>query len=551
MQISNPQYPRHPNYRSNSSSSVLCRRNLAIAFFIVILTVGYFLSLLSVYNRLDERITQLTTAEAKDDQQHDEKEHNITITLNNMTDVSTELIAIKAKLISQEEALAELRNTESELNSTVSQLNHTVNNVQKHIEEQVEEVNENVSSQNSLMAYQFAGTFAILGSLISFWHMMNHIRKLNEPMIQRKIIAIMWMIPIYSISSWLGLVFVSAQTYLSLIKDFYEAYIIYTFLSFLIAVLARGNRNAVIDLLAQHADHLKSPINFRFWKKKKVYDSPRHKAEAVLDQCQILCMQFVLIRPLSSIIIIICDAIHESTWDYRYPQFYMMWVVNISIFFAFTGLLRFYHVVKNDLNWINPFAKFMCIKGVVFLTFWQGIVISFIANAVYNQGQFDEFDPLFWSKQAQSFLVCLEMFLFAISHCFVFPTDEWEVGYREREKRRIKAKFGDNLALRDFVKDVKMVMRKKKKGKSPSKSGIDDYEHQSPGSRSALMRSASDEDGNNDDEIDIDWKEGWSRIEHYIDIVESVEDSPGDDLKLEVDEGDVKEAKNDMHHTIA
>jgi hypothetical protein len=451
---------------------------------------------------------------------HNAQEHNITMEIHNMTDVSDELIEIKTKLADQRIELQNLKDiVEFQLNTTVKELDNTVKQVQEDVQQQVNEVNENVSSQNSLMAYQFAGTFAILGSLISIWHMMSHLRKLNEPMIQRKIIAIMWMVPIYSISAWLGLVFVGAQAYLSLIKDIYEAYIIYTFLSFLISVLARGNRNAVIDLLTQHADHLKPPIKFKFWKKRKIFATPRQKAEAVLDQCQLLSMQFVLIRPITSIATIICDSFHESSWDYRYPQFYIIWIVNISIFFAFTGLLRFYHVVKNDLNWINPFAKFLCIKGIVFLTFWQGIAISFIANAVYSQAEFEDFNALEWSKEAQSFLICLEMFMFAIAHCFVFPTEEWEPGYRGREKRRIKAKFGDNLALRDFVKDVKLVMMKKQL-KSPT--------HSSPDGKSALMRSTSDEI------LDVDWRQGWSRIEQYIDLVDST-DGEENDLQLEVE----------------
>ena len=537
--------------QSNSStqSSHRTRQTVITVTLFVLLTIAYSISLVSVYNKLNSRITTLTTTTNQFDNEHDIQDHNITVQLNNMTDVSHEIANLKASLLSQSNELTKLKKTVIfELNTTVKELNHTVKEVQKNIEQQVQEVSDNVSSQNSLMAYQFAGTFAILGSLISFWHMMSHIRKLNEPMIQRKLIAILWMVPIYSISAWLSLVFTSAETYLSLIKDIYEAYIIYTFLSFLIAVLARGNRNAVIDLLAQHADQLKPPIKFAFWKKKQVFASPRHKAEAVLDQCQILCMQFVFLRPFTSLITIICDAIHESSWDYRYPQFYIMWIVNISIFFAFTGLLRFYHVVKNDLNWINPFAKFLCIKGIVFLTFWQGIVISFIANAVYAQtSELGQFDALEWSKEAQSFLICLEMFMFAIAHCFIFPTDEWEPGYREREKKRIKAQFGDNLALRDFVKDVKLVMRKKK-SQNPKKK----YSRVNNGSP---MKSEYDLENQSDEELDVDWKQGWSRIEQYIDIVESTSGSSQDnqnDLHLTVDTVDKKnEDGDDSDHVFA
>lgn len=523
---------------------------------VLVLSLAFSFSLKSVYDKLNDRITTLTTAEQINDRKHAQNEFNITVQLENMTDVSNELVAIKNSILHQKNQIYNLKNiVENQLSNTVEQLNNTVQKVQEDVNQQVQEVNDNVSSQNSLMAYQFAGTFAILGSLISFWHMMNHIRKLNEPMIQRKILAIMWMIPIYSISAWLGLVFVEAQAYLSLIKDLYEAYIIYTFLSFLIAVLARGNRNAVIDLLAQQADHLKPPIKFQFWRKKQTFATPRHKAEAVLDQCQIMCLQFVLIRPVTSISMIVCDAVHESSWDYRYPQFYIMWIVNISIFFAFTGLIRFYHVVKNDLNWMNPFAKFLCIKGVVFLTFWQGIVISFIANAVYKQTEVGDFNAMEWSKEAQSFLICLEMFMFAIAHCFVFPTDEWEAGYRERMKRRIKAKFGDNLALRDFVNDVKLVMMKKNNknpnaGKKKKKKRRNAANEDSP-DKGALMRSSSFDSENEDEDLDIDWGQGWSRIEQYIDIVDSGDGDELTDLRLQVDSGKADESDKDKSFVLA
>ena len=78
------------------------------------------------------------------------------------------------------------------------------------------------------MVYQLAGTFTLLSCLISMWHMTAHLRKMNQPVIQRKILAILWMSPIYAVTSWFSLVFHSAEGYLAIIKDGYEAYIIYT-----------------------------------------------------------------------------------------------------------------------------------------------------------------------------------------------------------------------------------------------------------------------------------------------------------------------------------
>jgi len=357
-----------------------------------------------------------------------------------------------------------------QVNATMTHFNSTVEKVQTDVEHQVKEVNDNVSSQNSLMAYQFAGTFAILGSLISFWHMTSHVRKLNEPIVQRKIIAIMWMIPIYSVTSWLGLVFTQTYGFLSLIKDIYEAYVIYTFLSLLIAILGRGNRDSVIELLIKHSDHLKPPMQLPFTSNQS-FSSPREKANAILDQCQLFCMQFVFLRPITSVVTVVADSFNENRWELSMPQFYMMLMTNVSIFFAFTGLVRFYYAMKDELMWCNPFNKFLCIKGIVFMTFWQSVVISFIAHAIFENAE-DELNlnpdekATEWSKEAQSFLICLEMFAFAIAHCFVFPVEEWESGYREKQQRKIKAKFGDSLALRDFVKDVKTVMKSRKTSSS-------------------------------------------------------------------------------------
>ena len=70
-------------------------------------------------------------------------------------------------------------------------------------------------------------------------------------------------------------------------------------------------------------------------------------------------------------------------------------------------------------------------------------------------------DPIDWSRRIQNFVICLEMLFFAIGHCFVFPTDEWAPGYQPRVRAH-KQKFGDGIALRDFVKDVKLLVKTRK-----------------------------------------------------------------------------------------
>eukprot|EP00545_Synedropsis_sp_CCMP1620_P006973 CAMPEP_0119030084 /NCGR_PEP_ID=MMETSP1176-20130426/40851_1 /TAXON_ID=265551 /ORGANISM="Synedropsis recta cf, Strain CCMP1620" /LENGTH=690 /DNA_ID=CAMNT_0006986449 /DNA_START=753 /DNA_END=2825 /DNA_ORIENTATION=+ len=367
---------------------------------------------------------------------------------------------------------AQLRSTLNELNQTVAVaeaiIHNEVDKVKTDVESYVRTTQDQFSMENSFMIYQLAGTFTLLSCLISMWHMTAHLRKFNQPIVQRKILAILWMCPIYAVTSWVSLVFHDAEGYMAIIKDFYEAYIIYQFLSFCISVLGGADREAVVDLLAQHADHLSPPIRCDALCNTNKYENDnRGLAAAVLLQCQCFAMQFVFFRPLTTIATFVLDKMEYygptgNPMDYRSPQVYIIGIQNLSIFIAFTGLLKFYHAVDEELAWCRPFAKFLCIKGVVFMTFWQGLAITILASSTDVGGT----DATEWARSAQNFLVCLEMLLFSIAHFYCFPTEEWEEGYKASHT---KSQFGDTIALGDFFKDVKLLLltsNKKKKKKS-------------------------------------------------------------------------------------
>lgn len=395
----------------------------------------------------------------------------------NLNDVRTELKNVKTELTAEKAKIEHIDHTmTTQIAPTIKELDTTVSNATVSMTSAVKKVNEDVSTavstQDSFLAYQFAGIFTLIGGLISIWHMTAHLSHFNEPIVQRKILAILWMGPLYSLTSFLSLVFVTAEAFLAVIKDCYEAYCIYTFLSFLIAVLGRGDRNAVIDLLASRADQLKMPVypcdllssghTYRY------ENDPKAKAEAVLHQCQLFAMQFVLLRPLTTIAMIISNLLYQGEWDFRSPQLYFVVITNISVCVAFSGLLKFYHAVHKDLEWCRPFPKFLCIKGVVFMTFWQYMALAIFAKIYVNN--FESSDAAReWTTKAQNFLVCLEMLFFAVAHFFIFPTEEWEEGYRTKTRRSSQTKIGDHIAFRDFVQDVKLLLKARKEVKGNRK----------------------------------------------------------------------------------
>jgi hypothetical protein len=404
------------------------------------------------------------------------------------TDVISRLATLEHDLKTTTDRVEdELSRTEKviskQLDETVNQLSDTVAEAKKEIEDEVDKVKADVeqyvlitqdqfSMENSFMVYQLAGTFTLLSCLISMWHMTAHLRKMNEPDVQRKILAILWMSPIYAVTSWFSLVFHSAEGWLAIIKDGYEAYVIYQFLAFCIAVIGKGDRNTVVDHLSRHAEHLTPP--FRIFGCFEIcgccipdpYESSRALADAILLQCQVFALQFVLFRPLTTIGVVVCDRLEyygagDGPTDYRSPQFWLTVVQNLSIFTAFAGLLKFYHAVDSELAWCRPFAKFLCIKGVVFMTFWQGLAISTVATMT-DAGDSE------WAKSAQNFLICMEMLAFSIAHFYCFPTDEWQEGYRVKQSH---GAFGDSIALNDFFSDVKLILTSNESKKPKTKKG--------------------------------------------------------------------------------
>eukprot|EP00550_Attheya_septentrionalis_P005855 CAMPEP_0198284952 /NCGR_PEP_ID=MMETSP1449-20131203/4304_1 /TAXON_ID=420275 /ORGANISM="Attheya septentrionalis, Strain CCMP2084" /LENGTH=425 /DNA_ID=CAMNT_0043982177 /DNA_START=326 /DNA_END=1600 /DNA_ORIENTATION=+ len=374
------------------------------------------------------------------------------------------------------------------------QLDQLKYQIEHQQQSQIQELSDQVHQEKSMATYHMALTFTLLTCLIAGFHITSHLRNMNEPTVQRKILAILWMSPIYGITSFLSLVFPVLEGYLSIIKDFYEAYVIYQFLSFLIAVLGReGDRNSVVDVLARH-EHLDPPYKcLNSFYHPHPDESDWAMANAVLMECQILVMQFVFFRPMTSIISFVLFTVDgnekdDSSSSFSYfasAQFLVAMIQNVSVFFAFAGLLKFYHAVRDDLLWCQPFSKFLTIKGIVFMTFWQGMVISIVfhihSGTWKEEGgdsntttESSDENSVASAASIQNLLICLEMLIFSIAHWCVFPIDEWEKDYRPKKYEKL------GMGFKDFVTDVNMIMDHRKKsprdGLSPTSSDDDDIE---------------------------------------------------------------------------
>ena len=105
------------------------------------------------------------------------------------------------------------------------------------------------------------------------------------------------------------------------------------FLSFLVAILGRGDRNATVDVLAKYENHLKPPISLvSLFRKEEYKDDPRGKADAVLFQCQKFTWSLSFSSPYLPLPWRCLMFLYHGSWDYKSPQFYIAAISNLSVF---------------------------------------------------------------------------------------------------------------------------------------------------------------------------------------------------------------------------
>ncbi|XP_034300848.2 transmembrane protein 184C isoform X2 [Magallana gigas] len=117
------------------------------------------------------------------------------------------------------------------------------------------------------------------------------------------------------------------------------------------------------------------------------------------------------------------DAYHEGDFDFKSAWSYLTIINNISQIWAMYCLVLFYKAMKEELAPIKPIPKFLCVKFVVFFSFWQSVLIAILVklNWIPQGGAWDFYDSIQQvATGLQDFLICIEMFLAAIAHYFSF-----------------------------------------------------------------------------------------------------------------------------------
>ncbi|KAK4711257.1 hypothetical protein R3W88_005770 [Solanum pinnatisectum] len=260
------------------------------------------------------------------------------------------------------------------------------------------------SGFSALLSMHF--TIQLLSQHLFFW---------KNPKEQKAIIMIICMAPLYAIDSFVGLLDIrGSKTFFMLldsVKECYEAVAIAKFLALMYSYLNISiSKNIVPDEIKGREIHHSFPMTL-FQPRTARLD---HRTLKLLKHWT---WQFVIIRPACSILMITLQILG------LYPS-WLSWtftiILNISFSVAMYSLVVFYHVFSKELQPHKPLSKFICIKGIVFFSFWQGLLVKILVSWGIIKSHHFWLDVEHLQEAIQNVLICVEMVFFSVMQQYAY-----------------------------------------------------------------------------------------------------------------------------------
>lgn len=262
-------------------------------------------------------------------------------------------------------------------------------------------------------AWFIGGLFVLMALPITLWEITQHLVHYTKPYLQKHIIRILWMVPIYALNAWLALLFPTYAIYMDTLRECYEAYVIYNFMIYLLNFL-----NAEMDLEAVLEE--KPQVTHFF---PLCCLPPWKNGRELIQGCKHGILQYTVVRPITTVIALICElagVYQENKFTPSNAYTYVVCINNLSQFVSMYCLVLFYKANHEELKPMNPIGKFLCIKMVIFFSFFQGFVISILVWSGAIASAFTTTDTNILANSLQDFLLCIEMFLAAVAHLYAF-----------------------------------------------------------------------------------------------------------------------------------
>lgn len=261
---------------------------------------------------------------------------------------------------------------------------------------------------------------AIFASIFSVYLIWKQLKNYRKPTLQRYVVRLLLMVPIYSIASVISLYSLQLADIIDLFRDLYEAFVIYCFFNLLIEYL--GGERSLIVLL-----HGRRPQEHLFPANLFLHDMDASDPYTFLALKRGV-LQYVQVKPVLALATLILKAAgkyEEGKISASNGYTWVSFTYNVSVFLSLYCLGMFWKCLNDDLKPFRVTSKFLCIKGIIFFSFWQGLGISILVAAGLIKKVGPIYDPDYISMAIQDFMICLEMPIFALGHAWAFSHTDY------------------------------------------------------------------------------------------------------------------------------
>ncbi|GAA5946790.1 hypothetical protein JCM10213_009075 [Rhodosporidiobolus nylandii] len=292
-----------------------------------------------------------------------------------------------------------------------------------------------------------------LSTILSLWTVWLQLKHYHKPRLQRMVVRILVMVPIYSLSSLISLYSLDAAYFVDAVRDVYEAFVIYCFFSLLVEYLG-GERSLLITLHGRPPHPHPAPVGWCL--------SPMDASDPfTFLGLKRGILQYVQVKPLLAGITVVLKALGKYedghlAKDSGYT--YISIAYNVSVSLSLYCLAMFWVATHDDLKPYRPMPKFLCVKGIIFFSFWQSFAVSILVALGWIRSHRYETEQL--SLAIQDTLICLEMPLFAFLHLYAFSyTDYIDDNHVYSGRLPVFHAFKDAFGYKDLLLDSLTTVR--------------------------------------------------------------------------------------------
>lgn len=139
-------------------------------------------------------------------------------------------------------------------------------------------------------------------------------------------------------------------------------------------------------------------------------------------------LQYTWIKPILCVAEIILESngsLHQNKLGLKSGYMWVSITYNTSISISLYSLALFWYLLLEDLQPYRPLPKFLCVKSVIFFSYWQGFLLAILVWLGVIPESSSDHGSNNIARAIQNSLMCVEMVGFSIGNWYAFSYQDY------------------------------------------------------------------------------------------------------------------------------